>query len=78
MINRKAIEWFKNRIAVMPESETKEMFCMAVAALEKQGQTIDKSCETCRHKNRSSQESPCCDCYLATAYEDCYEAEEES
>lgn len=24
MENRKAIEWFENRIAVMPESETKE------------------------------------------------------
>lgn len=31
---KKAIEWFENRIAVMPESETKEMFCMAISALE--------------------------------------------
>ena len=38
MENRKAIEWFEYRIAVMPESETKEMFRMAVAALEKQEQ----------------------------------------
>lgn len=38
MENRKVIEWFENRIAVMPESETKEMFCMAVEALEKQEQ----------------------------------------
>lgn len=38
MENREAIEWFENRIAVMPESETKEMFRMAVSALEKQEQ----------------------------------------
>ena len=38
MKNRKAIEWFKSRIEVMPDSETKEMFCMAVSALEKQEQ----------------------------------------
>jgi len=36
MENRKAIEWFENRIAVMPESETNEMFRMAIFALEKQ------------------------------------------
>ena len=37
--NRKkltVIEWFKNRSAVMPESETKEMFRMAISALKKQ------------------------------------------
>lgn len=37
--NRKkltAIEWFKTRSAVMPESETKEMFRMAISALKKQ------------------------------------------
>lgn len=31
-----AIEWFKTRSAVMPESETKEMFRMAISALKKQ------------------------------------------
>jgi hypothetical protein len=36
MESREAIEWFKNRIYVMPESETKEMFRMAISALEKQ------------------------------------------
>lgn len=36
MMEREAIEWFENRIAVMPESETKEMFCMAISALKKQ------------------------------------------
>ena len=38
MENKEAIEWFENRIAVMPESETKEMFRMAISALEKQEQ----------------------------------------
>lgn len=33
-----AIEWFKTRSAVMPESETKEMFRMAISALKKQEQ----------------------------------------
>ena len=32
--NTEAIEWFKNRIAVMPESETKKMFRMAISVLE--------------------------------------------
>ena len=36
MINREPIKWFENHIAVMPESETKEMFRMAISALEKQ------------------------------------------
>ena len=36
--NTEAIEWFKNRIAVMPESETKEMFRMAISALKRQEQ----------------------------------------
>jgi len=54
----------------------KDALNMAIAALEQQ--EADKCCETCRHKYGSQQESPCCDCYLATAYEDCYEAEEES
>lgn len=34
MENREIIEWFENRIAVMPESETKKMFRMAIFALE--------------------------------------------
>lgn len=38
MENRRAIEWFEYHIAVMPESETKEMFRMAISALKKQEQ----------------------------------------
>ena len=34
MDNREAIEWFKSRIEVMPNSETKEMFFVAISALE--------------------------------------------
>ena len=58
MINRKAIEWFKNRIAVMPESETKEMFCMAVAAFEKQEQTK----EVIPHRNYQYLSDYWCEC----------------
>ena len=36
MKNKEAAEWFKDRAKVMPESETKEMFRMAIFALEKQ------------------------------------------
>lgn len=71
MTKRKPIEWFENRIAVMPESETKEMFRIAISALKKQ--EVDKCCETCKYKSRSSQEIPCCDCYMSSCLEDCYE-----
>lgn len=37
MENRETIEWFKSRIEVMPESETKKMFRMAISALEFKG-----------------------------------------
>lgn len=44
---------------------------LAISALEKQ--SVDKCCETCKYKNRSAQEIPCCDCYMASCFEDCYE-----
>ena len=53
-----------------------EALDMAISALEKQ--EADKCCETCKYKDRRACEPPCCDCYLATAYEDCYEAEEDN
>lgn len=59
---KEAIKWFKSRIEVMPESETKEMFNMAISALEKQ----DKSCNTCKHRNLSGTELPCFVCYMAS------------
>lgn len=34
MENRETIEWFKSRIEVTPESETKKMFRTAISALE--------------------------------------------
>ena len=43
MENRKVIEWFENRSAVMPESETKEMFRMAISALEQQEKAIEEA-----------------------------------
>ena len=58
--------------------EVVEAFNMAISALEKQ--EVDKCCETCKHKKRSVEESPCCDCYMSTAFDDSYEpyTEEES
>ena len=43
----------------------------AISALEKQ--SVDKCCETCKYKNRSAREIPCCDCYMESCFEDCYE-----
>ena len=51
--------------------EVVEAFNMAISALEKQ--EVDKCCETCKHKNRPVEESPCCDCYMSTAFDDSYE-----
>ena len=56
MKNRK-IEWFENRIAVMPESETKEMFRMAISALEKQEQAENEWCPDCAEYDK---ENHCC------------------
>ena len=71
MKNRRAIEWFEYRIAVMPESETKEMFRMAISALEKQ--TVDKCCETCKHKDRLASEWRCSECFRVSNLEDYWE-----
>lgn len=71
--NRKkltAIEWFENRIAVMPESETKEMFCVAISALKKQ----EQSCETCKHGKFGDE--ACINCRVG--FPNHYEVEEES
>ena len=43
----------------------------AISAVEKQ--EVDKCCETCKYKSRSSQEIPCCDCYMSSCLEDRYE-----
>lgn len=58
--------------------EVVEAFNMAISALKKQ--EVDKCCETCKYKSHSVQEIPCCDCYMASCFEDCYEpyTEEES
>lgn len=52
----------------------------SLGAFTLEKQTIDKCCETCKYKSRSSQEIPCCDCYMSSCFEDCYEpyTEEES
>ena len=51
--------------------EVVEAFNMAISALKKQA--VDKCCETCKHKNCSVEEPPCCDCYISTAFDDSYE-----
>ena len=46
---------------------------LAISALEKQEQTIDKSCETCKHKDRLVSEWRCCECFRASNLEDYWE-----
>ena len=53
MENREVIEWFENRIAVMPESETKEMFRMAISALEERERN-KVPCRECKYERGGS------------------------
>ena len=84
MENKEAIEMlerFQNPEPWEPQitSRAYEALEMAIAALGKQEQ--DKSCETCKHKKRSTTDWPCIDCYLSSCQvEDHYEPymEEES
>ena len=83
MENKEAIEWLKGCVVSYEVDNkgrpngnitcdlTQEVLDMAISALEKQ--EADKCCETCKYKNRSAQEIPCCDCYMASCFEDCYE-----
>ena len=61
----------KNCELVMDTGEILEALDMAISALKKQ--EVDKCCETCKYKSRSSQEIPCRDCYMSSCLEDCYE-----
>lgn len=67
---------YATELWAMPEEKFLEW--LNAEALEKQG--VDKCCETCKYKNRSAEEPPCCDCYMSTAFDDSYEpyTEEES
>ena len=90
MTNREAIENLKGCVVSYEVDEhgnpngnvtadlTMETINMAISALKKQA--VDKCCETCKHKNCSVEEPPCCDCYISTAFDDSYEpyTEEES
>ena len=64
--------------AFIRKAAIKDALDLAISALEKQ--SVDKCCETCKYKNRSAREIPCCDCYMESCFEDCYEpyTEEES
>lgn len=89
MTNREAIEYLndvRNGIHIpapgvelpLLNDKEKEAVDLAISALKKQ--EVDKCCETCKYKSHSAQEIPCCDCYMASCFEDCYEpyTEEES
>jgi hypothetical protein len=80
MENREAIEyinWMRDKFITNKPLEACDL---AISALKKQEQDSNKCCETCKHKNRPVEESPCCDCYMSTAFDDLYETytEEES
>ena len=88
MENKEALETLKHQLACAKEEDCINDYCehgphdvsdtdfiealtIAISALEKQ--EVDKCCETCKHKNRPVEESPCCDCYMSTAFDDSYE-----
>ena len=53
---KEAIKWFKSRIEVMPESETKKMFRMAISALEFR-ERYDKFWEEVKSAGKSGKET---------------------
>ena len=85
MENKEAIEMlerFQNPEPWEPQitSRAYEALEMAIAALKKQEQAVDKCCETCRHKDRLASEWRCSECFRASNLEDYWEpyTEEES
>lgn len=85
MDNREAIKIIKglirtaelgynsNPLSKEGEHTATKALALAIAALEKQDQTIDKSCETCKHKDRLVSEWRCCECFRASNLEDYWE-----
>ena len=72
MTEREAIEILSRPFSMQEApKEILDAHRLAISALEKQ--TVDKCCETCKNRSRSAQEIPCCDCYMASCFEDCYE-----
>ena len=84
MTNREAIENLKGCVVSYEVDEhgnpngnvtadlTMETINMAISALEKQ--TVDKCCETCKHKRHTAIEWPCRECYMSLCdIEDYYE-----
>ena len=49
----------------------KDALDMAISALEKQ--TVDKCCETCKHKDRLASEWRCSECFRTSNLEDYWE-----
>lgn len=79
MTNREAIEVLSS-VHVYAGAKCQNAIALAISALEKQEQTIDKSCETCKHKDRLASEWRCSECFRASNLEDYWEpyTEEES
>ena len=74
MTEREAIERIQNDLKLHHDDlsgQYRKALRFAISALEKQ--EADKCCETCKNRSRSAQEIPCCDCYMASCFEDCYE-----
>jgi hypothetical protein len=69
-MNREAIKVLQFN-AELADPELRDALDLAISALKKQ--SVDKCCETYKYKNRSAQKIPCCDCYMASCFEDCYE-----
>ena len=66
------------KVTAIYTDEAKEAFNIAISALEKQ--SVDKCCETCKHKDRLASEWRCSECFRASNLEDYWEpyTEEES
>lgn len=64
--------------AFIRKAVIKDAIDLAISALEKQ--SVDKCCETCKHKDRLVSEWRCSECFRASNLEDYwepYKAEEE-
>ena len=64
--------------AFIRKAAIKDALDLAISALEKQ--SVDKCCETCKHKDRLASEWRCSECFRASNLEDYWEpyTEEES
>lgn len=76
MDNREAIEyinWMRDKFITDKPLEACDL---AISALEKQEQTVDKCCETCKYELLELDAYPCCDCIRAKDHYEPYTEEE--